>query len=105
MNNATLDQAQTLANLLEKQPLAGFLGLCIVALVTLFGLLLWEKRSHQKTLREVVALTTTFAHQWDRHLDLEQRMVEHETHESDARRRLELAATVPPMPSTPQERP
>ena len=75
MNQATLDQAQGLTNLLEKQPLAGFLALTILALIVIFTLYVREKSSHQRTLREVLPLMTTFTAQWNRHQDLEQAMV------------------------------
>lgn len=75
MDTGTISRAQTLADLLERQPLAGFLALTLIALVVVAGLLLFEYRSHQKTLREVVALMTTFGSSWNRHQDLEEEMV------------------------------
>ena len=75
MNLSTLQQAQGLTDLLERQPLAGFLALLILTVIALFSLLMLEKRAHQRTLREVVGLTTTFAGQWNKHLELEARML------------------------------
>lgn len=75
MDTGTISRVQTLADLLERQPLAGFLALTIFALVIVAGLFIREKSQHQKTLREVVALMTTFANKWDRHQDLEEDMV------------------------------
>lgn len=91
MNETTQGRAQWLADFLERQPLAGFLALTILALLGVFVLLMLEMRGHRKTLGGVVELTTTFAKQWDRHLDLEERMIEHER-------------SPMPMPTTHQER-
>lgn len=76
MNPATLSQAQGLADFLERQPLAGFLALTLLALIAVFALFMFEKRAHQKTLREVVTLMTTFAERWNTHQELEARMIE-----------------------------
>lgn len=105
MNETTQGRAQWLADFLERSPQTGYLALTILALLSVFVLLMLEKRAHQKTLREVVGLMTAFSKQWDRSLDLEERRVEHEMYESSNRQRLVLAADVPPMPSTRQERP
>lgn len=75
MNPATLTQAQGLADFLERQPLAGFLALTLLALIAVFALFMLEKRAHQRTLREVVTLTTTFAERWNTHQELEARML------------------------------
>lgn len=91
MNTETITRAQEIADLLEARgpwAVAAFSGL---ALVAMFGFLMWEKRSHQKTLREVVTLCTTFSAQWNRRLDLEERMID----------RLESPQ---PVPSQHQER-
>lgn len=76
MDEATQGRAQWLADFLERQPLAGFLALTILALLFVAGLFLLEKRAHQKTLREMLPLLTTFSGQWNRHLELQERMAD-----------------------------
>jgi len=91
MNPETVTRASEIAALVDDKPLAAVAAFSVLAVVVLFGALMWEKRSHQKTLREVVTLTTTFSAQWNRHLELEERITE----------RLEHPA---PLPSQHQER-
>ena len=98
MNEKTIQNASSLAELLEQKPLAGFLALSIIAIVVLFGLLVWSWRSNGSTLREVVTLMTNFSNGWNKHLELEERMVEldekrlaKETGELERRIRAELA--------------
>ncbi len=105
MNETTQGRAQWLADFLERSPQTGYLALTILALLVVFALFLLEKNAHQKTIREVVTLLTTVSQQWDRSLDLEEKRIENEHYESSARHRFEMAADVPPMPSTRQERP
>jgi hypothetical protein len=69
-----IEQANTITDLLLRAPLAGFLALTLIALVAVFVLLLREKASHLSTVREVVALTTAISSQWDRQLDLQERI-------------------------------
>ena len=90
-----LDEAEKMAALLERAPLAGFLALTLVALVVLFWLLMREKNAHQTTIREVVELTTAISGQWERQLDIQDRLVR-----LDAR----FQAIQSPRP-TPKERP
>ncbi|MCC6178800.1 MAG: hypothetical protein WAZ94_15310 [Phycisphaerales bacterium] len=90
-----LEEAEKIAALLERAPLAGFLALTIVAVVVLFWLLLREKNAHQTTIREVVELTSAISGQWERQLDLQDRLIS-----LDAR----FQAIVAPKP-TPRERP
>lgn len=71
----TLDQAKALADFLDRQPWPGFLALTLGALGVLFVLYVREKNAHQKTLREILPLVTTFSTQWNRHQDLEEAMV------------------------------
>lgn len=66
-----LDQANGLADLLTRAPLAGFLALTLLVVGALFGLLMREKSAHQKTIREVVVLTGAISAQWTRQLDLQ----------------------------------
>lgn len=71
---STVEQAGGLADLLERQPLAAFLALTLIALVALFFLLLREMRAHTATLREVVGLTAAISKQWDSQLKLLERV-------------------------------
>ena len=64
-----IQQAEQIAALLERAPLAGFLALTIVSVVVLFWLLMREKNAHQATVREVVALTTAISAHWERQLE------------------------------------
>jgi len=94
MDEQTQGRAQWLANFLEKQPLAGFLALTILALIVLFILYVREKGAHQTTLREMLPLMTTFSGQWNRHLELQERMAD--------RLDLKLAVQKPPDPEETQ---
>lgn len=69
-----LDQANGISDLLSREPLAGFLALTLIALVSLFFLLLREKNAHQKTVREVVTLTTALSAQWERQLVVQDKL-------------------------------
>lgn len=72
--STTLEQANGLADLLSREPLAGFLALTLLAVFALFVLLLREKAAHQATLREVVTLTSAISAQWTRQLDVQERL-------------------------------
>lgn len=72
----TIEQANGLTDLLARQPLAGFLALTLLAVVALFLLLLREKSAHQATLREVVTLTKAISDQWNRQLEIQQKLSE-----------------------------
>lgn len=91
MDKATVTRAGEIAAMFDDKPLAAGIAFCILAITVLFAALMWEKRSHQKTLREVVTLTTTFSAQWNRHLTLEERMTDRLEHPK-------------PIPSQHQER-
>jgi len=91
-----LDDAEKIAAMLERAPLSGFLALTLVALVVLFWLLMREKNAHQTTIREVVELTTAISGQWERQLNIQERLVS-----LDAR--LQTIVQSPRPPS--QERP
>jgi hypothetical protein len=69
-----IEQANGISDLLQRQPLAGFLALTLVALAMLFVLLLREKAAHQATLREVVTLTSAISAQWTRQLDVQEKL-------------------------------
>ena len=86
----SLEQANGLTDLLVRQPLAGFLALTLLAVVTLFFLLLREVRAHNTTLREVVALTAAISKQWDSQLEVMTKLsavLDHLTREQRPRRR------------------
>lgn len=76
MDEQTQGRAEWLANFLEKQPLAGFLALTILALIIMFVLYVRSERAHQATLREMLPLLTTFSGQWNAHLELQNRMAD-----------------------------
>ena len=66
-----IDQANGLADLLTRAPLAGFLALTLLVVGALFALLMREKAAHQATIREVVVLMGAISTQWTQQLDLQ----------------------------------
>lgn len=64
----TIDRASRIADLLERQPLAGVVAFSWLALVVVFFLLIREYRAHRATLREVLTLTAAITQRWEAQL-------------------------------------
>ena len=67
-----IDQANGLADLLTRAPLAGFLAITLIVIGVLFGLLMREKTQHFNTLRDVLILMKAISDQWTKQLDAQE---------------------------------
>lgn len=78
-----MDQATSIASLLNEKPWAGFLALCVVAITVLFvalvrswGKLSDEQRAHLETAREVANVAKAITENWHDQLAQNQKTLE-----------------------------